>query len=52
MLGGVRLHLAFTHERTCFGYINSKYNSNNDKVSIDVSLHKNTYHIIIERLIN
>ncbi|XP_041972283.1 peroxisome biogenesis factor 1 isoform X2 [Aricia agestis] len=31
MLGGVRLKVTFTYERSCFGYINFKYSSNNEQ---------------------
>ncbi|CAK1544301.1 unnamed protein product [Leptosia nina] len=31
MLGGVRLKLSFTHERTCFAYISPKYSTHNDQ---------------------
>lgn len=33
MLGGVRLKVSFTHERTCFAYISPKYSTNKEKVS-------------------
>ncbi|XP_050670413.1 peroxisome biogenesis factor 1 isoform X2 [Leptidea sinapis] len=29
MLGGLRLKVLFTHERTCFAYLNQKYSTNN-----------------------
>ncbi|XP_038209157.1 peroxisome biogenesis factor 1 [Zerene cesonia] len=31
MLGGVRLKVSFTHERSCFAYISPKYSSNNEQ---------------------
>lgn len=31
MLGAVNLRLTFTHEKTCFAYINSKYSANKEK---------------------
>lgn len=36
MLGGVKLRLFYTHERTCFAYINSKYSTNKEQVSNDL----------------
>lgn len=33
MFGGVRLKVSFTHERSCFCYINPKYSSNSEQVS-------------------
>ncbi|XP_030024744.2 peroxisome biogenesis factor 1 isoform X1 [Manduca sexta] len=31
MLGGVRLKISFTHEKTCFAYISPKYSTNNEQ---------------------
>ncbi|XP_045768201.1 peroxisome biogenesis factor 1 isoform X2 [Maniola jurtina] len=31
MLGGVKLKVCFTHERSCFGYISPKYSTNNEQ---------------------
>ncbi|CAH2067592.1 unnamed protein product, partial [Iphiclides podalirius] len=31
MLGGVRLKVSYTHERSCFAYISPKYSTNNDQ---------------------
>ncbi|KAG7311213.1 hypothetical protein JYU34_002240 [Plutella xylostella] len=31
MLGGVKLKVNFTHEKTCFGYISPKYSTNNEQ---------------------
>ncbi|XP_023946457.1 peroxisome biogenesis factor 1 isoform X2 [Bicyclus anynana] len=31
MLGGVKLKVSFTHERSCFGYISPKYSTNNEQ---------------------
>ncbi|XP_073942261.1 peroxisomal ATPase PEX1-like isoform X3 [Choristoneura fumiferana] len=31
MLGGARLRVTYTHEKTCFAYLNSKYSSNNEQ---------------------
>lgn len=33
MLGGMRLKVAFTHERSCFAYLSPKYNSKTEQVS-------------------
>lgn len=32
MLGGARLKVCFTHEKSCFAYISSKYSTNNEQV--------------------
>lgn len=32
MLGGVKLKVAYTHEKTCFAYISPKYSTNNEQV--------------------
>ncbi|XP_063529571.1 peroxisomal ATPase PEX1-like [Cydia strobilella] len=31
MLGGVRLQVTYTHEKTCFAYLSSKYSTNNEQ---------------------
>ncbi|CAH2240483.1 jg24214 [Pararge aegeria aegeria] len=31
MLGGAKLKVCFTHERSCFGYISPKYSTNNEQ---------------------
>uniref|UniRef100_A0A2H1W6M7 Peroxisomal ATPase PEX1 n=1 Tax=Spodoptera frugiperda TaxID=7108 RepID=A0A2H1W6M7_SPOFR len=31
MLGGVKLKVAYTHEKTCFAYISPKYSTNNEQ---------------------
>ncbi|CAG4976028.1 unnamed protein product [Parnassius apollo] len=34
MLGGVRLKVSYTHERSCFAYISPKYSTNNEQTQI------------------
>lgn len=36
MLGGVRLKVSFTHERSCFAYISPKYSTNNEQVKLNI----------------
>ncbi|XP_026314446.1 peroxisome biogenesis factor 1 [Hyposmocoma kahamanoa] len=41
MLGGVRLKVSITHEKTCFAYISPKYSTNNDQNQCVQVLNKN-----------
>lgn len=38
MLGGLKLKVSFTHEKTCFAYISPKYITNNEQVKLAMQL--------------
>ncbi|KAI5640640.1 ATPase family associated with various cellular activities (AAA) domain-containing protein [Phthorimaea operculella] len=51
MLGGVRLKVAFTHERSCFAYISSKLSTNNEQNQCIQVLYKDK-HILLWAVFN
>ncbi|KAJ2953933.1 hypothetical protein O0L34_g1570 [Tuta absoluta] len=51
MLGGVRLKVAFTHERSCFAYISSKLSTNNEQHQCIQVLYKDK-HILLWAVFN
>ncbi|CAG9784135.1 unnamed protein product [Diatraea saccharalis] len=40
MLGGLKLKVSYTHEKTCFAYISPKYSTNNEKTQCIQVLYK------------